>query len=153
MFGLSLGMFYICSMTEFTIVWFRRDLRVHDHAALASACAAGGQIVPLYVFEPEHWHRPEASGRQFDFLIESLADLDHALRQRGSQLCLRSGSPTEVLSHLHAQQGIASLHFHSLNNGQNDSAQDRDVRNWALKVGIPLREHAGSQGSTSPHSD
>ncbi len=153
MFELFREMFYICSMTELTIVWFRHDLRVHDHAALTSACAAGGQIVPLYVFEPEQWLRPEASGRQFDFLIESLADLDHALRQRGSQLCLRSGSPTEVLSRLHAQHGIASLHFHSLNNGPNDSAQDRDVRNWALKVGIPLREHAGPQGSTSPHSD
>lgn len=33
------------------IVWFRRDLRIQDHAALAGAAAAG-PILPIYVAEP-----------------------------------------------------------------------------------------------------
>ena len=152
-YRLSQSLFYICSMTELNIIWFRRDLRVHDHAALASACAAGGQIVPLFIFEPNYWQRADTSERQFEFAVESLADLDRALRQRGSQLCLRSGVVTEVLSRLHAQHGIASLHFHSLGNTPAEAEQDRQVRTWALKVGIPLREHTGIQHSISPHSD
>ncbi|NBV46460.1 MAG: hypothetical protein EBR86_12700, partial [Planctomycetia bacterium] len=35
-----------------TIVWFRRDLRLDDNPALASA-AARGAVVPLYVHAPE----------------------------------------------------------------------------------------------------
>lgn len=138
-------------MMELNIVWFRRDLRVHDHAALAAAAAAGGRLVPLYIFDPRYWHRPDTSARQFDFLVESLADLDRALRQRGSELCLRSGTPTEVLSRLHAQHGIASLHFHSRNG--TESAEDRNVRTWALKAGVPLREHAMDLPPARPDFD
>jgi deoxyribodipyrimidine photo-lyase len=29
------------------IVWFKRDLRVHDHAPLAAACASGRSVLPL----------------------------------------------------------------------------------------------------------
>ncbi|MDZ7822936.1 MAG: deoxyribodipyrimidine photo-lyase [Ahrensia sp.] len=33
------------------VVWFKRDLRIHDHAALAAA-ASRGKILPLYIIEP-----------------------------------------------------------------------------------------------------
>ena len=34
------------------IVWFKRDLRIEDHAPLAMA-ARSGQVLPLYIVEPE----------------------------------------------------------------------------------------------------
>lgn len=37
------------------LVWFKRDLRVHDHAALAAAVASGRPVLPLYIIEPELW--------------------------------------------------------------------------------------------------
>ncbi|MEL6889913.1 MAG: deoxyribodipyrimidine photo-lyase, partial [Pseudomonadota bacterium] len=50
-----------------SVVWFKRDLRVSDHPALARA-AALGPVIPLYVFEPGYWAEPDVSGRQFDFV-------------------------------------------------------------------------------------
>ena len=135
-------MFYICSMSDLHVIWFRRDLRVHDHAALVAACASGGQVLPLYIFDTRHWHRPDTSGRQFDFLLESLADLDGALRKRGSKLCLRSGNAAEVLSQIHTQYGIASLHFHAASHDPEETERVQHVRSWAMKAGIPLREQA-----------
>ena len=38
----------------YTVVWFKRDLRVHDHAPLAHA-AAHGPVLCLYVLEPSLW--------------------------------------------------------------------------------------------------
>ncbi len=32
-----------------SVVWFRRDLRLHDHPALASALADGDRVAPLFV--------------------------------------------------------------------------------------------------------
>jgi deoxyribodipyrimidine photo-lyase len=142
-------MFYLCSMSDLHVVWFRRDLRVHDHAALAAACASAGDIVPLYVIDPEDWHAPEASARQFDFLIEALADLDHALRRRGSQLCLRIGPSREILSGLHARHGIAALYMNGTPSPAGTAGRDRDIRNWAMRAGVPLRETGGGHPVSS----
>ena len=44
------------------VVWFKRDLRVGDHAALAHASAAG-PVLCVYAVELEHWHQPCISDR------------------------------------------------------------------------------------------
>ncbi len=133
-------MFYICSMTDLTILWFRRDLRIHDHAALAAACASAGPVLPLYIFEPERLAGPDVSGRQFDFLTESLGDLDSALRKLGSSLCLRTGEAVDVLSRLHLRHGVRAIYVHSETGSDAARLRDRKVRQWAIKAGIPFRE-------------
>lgn len=48
------------------IVWFKRDLRINDHAALIEA-SRRGPVVPLYILEPELWQQPDMSRRQYIF--------------------------------------------------------------------------------------
>ncbi len=48
------------------VVWFKRDLRVHDHSALSQAAAAG-PVMPLYILEPELWKQPDLSARHYAF--------------------------------------------------------------------------------------
>ncbi|KCZ50481.1 hypothetical protein HY29_06885 [Hyphomonas beringensis] len=132
-------MFYICSMSDLQVIWLQRDLRLHDHPALAAASAGSGPVLPLYIFEPNIWSPQETSARQFDFLLESLADLDSALRKRGSSLCLRTGPAAEVFSQLHRDHGIAAIHAHAVTGREAELARDRQVQAWALKAGIPLR--------------
>jgi deoxyribodipyrimidine photo-lyase len=38
-------------MPSTAIVWFRRDLRVHDHPALTAALEAADQVIPVFVFD------------------------------------------------------------------------------------------------------
>ena len=67
------------------IVWFKRDLRVDDHAPLASAAAAaGGRVIPLYILEPDLWSQPDMSRRHYDFLGECLTELDGRLAALGA---------------------------------------------------------------------
>ena len=56
------------------IVWFKRDLRVADHAPLTRAAAAG-PVVALHVDEPEFWAQPAMSGRQRAFVDDCLDEL------------------------------------------------------------------------------
>ena len=44
------------------IVWFKRDLRIQDHAPLHEA-ARTGPVVPLYIVEPNLWALPDSSRR------------------------------------------------------------------------------------------
>lgn len=127
-------------MDGLQIVWFKRDLRVHDHAPLAAASASGGPVVPLYIIEPDLWRQPELSGRQFAFLVESLADLDDALKQRGSRLCLRVGEAMDVLGQLHRAHGIAAIHAHEETGLDWTFSRDKAVRAWCRRAGIAMRE-------------
>jgi len=135
-------MFYLCSMSGLHVVWFRRDLRVHDHAALAAALASGAPVLPLYIFDPGLWSLPEQSRRQFDFLVESLTELDEALRARGARLVVRTGRTAEVLADLHRRHGLAAIHTHEETGLQWAYDRDRSVRRWALQAGVSLREQS-----------
>ncbi len=123
------------------IVWFKRDLRVHDHAPLAAAAASGRAVLPLHVIEPALWSQPELAGRHFAFLNECLDDLDAALRQRGAALHVASGDTVEIFARLHAAQGIAAIHAHEETGSLWTYARDRALRRWARQAGVRLIEH------------
>jgi deoxyribodipyrimidine photo-lyase len=79
-----------------TIVWFRRDLRIADHAPLYRA-ALRGAVIPVFVFDRALLHHPETAPARVAFLLDCLAALDQALQERGGRLILRSGDPVDVL--------------------------------------------------------
>ena len=60
------------------VVWFKRDLRVHDHAPLHQAAASGLPVLPLYVVEPGYWSQPFASRRHWHFIHDCLEELRDA---------------------------------------------------------------------------
>jgi deoxyribodipyrimidine photo-lyase len=82
-----------------TLVWFRRDLRVADHAPLARA-ARRGLVIPVFVFDRSLLHHPETGSARVAFLLSALAALDADLKRLGGRLILRSGDPVAVLPDL-----------------------------------------------------
>jgi deoxyribodipyrimidine photo-lyase len=89
------------------VVLFTRDLRVHDHPALAAACANAEHVVPLFVLDPKLLN---GSPNRARFLHQALADLRQSLRGRGGDLVIRHGDPvTEAirLARSVAAEGIA----------------------------------------------
>ncbi|MFY7759811.1 FAD-binding domain-containing protein [Aquidulcibacter sp.] len=134
------------------VVWFKRDLRVHDHAPLLAAHQSGNSVLPLYILEPELWAQPELSGRHFDFLTECLSDLDDALKGRGAGLAVEMGEACDVLARLHASHGISAIHAHEETGLLWTYQRDKAVRAWAKRTGIPIieyRQHAVWRGPTS----
>ena len=93
------------------IVWFRRDLRVHDHPALHAALATGERVVPVFCFDDRLLHGRHASGPRTQFLIECVRELDASLRERGSGLVVRHGPPERELRELVATLGAERVHF------------------------------------------
>ncbi|MFP4125491.1 MAG: deoxyribodipyrimidine photo-lyase, partial [Alphaproteobacteria bacterium] len=121
------------------VVWFKRDLRVHDHAPLAEA-AARGRVLPLYVAEPGFWALAESSGRQWRFVAESLAELDADLRARGSALVVRTGEAVDVVRDLLDRLPVAALWSHQETNNAWTFARDRRVAELLRARGVPWHE-------------
>ncbi len=117
------------------LVWFKRDLRLGDHPALARAMAAG-PVVPVCIVEPDYWRQGDVSGRHYAFLRESLESLRADLRTRGSDLVLRVGDAVEVLDRLRHETGAAELFSHEETGNAWTFARDRRVAAWARGQGV-----------------
>ncbi|WP_415920940.1 FAD-binding domain-containing protein [Tateyamaria sp. SN6-1] len=126
-----------------SVLWFKRDLRVADHPALARAVALG-PVVPLYVFEPDYWAEPDVSGRQFDFVAESVAALGADLSRLGVPLVVRVGEVTQVLADLQAETGFDRILSHEETGNAWTFARDRAVAAWCGANGVVWEELAQS---------
>ncbi|MEM8678016.1 MAG: FAD-binding domain-containing protein [Planctomycetota bacterium] len=121
------------------VVWFKRDLRVSDHAPLVQAAKAG-PCLGLYVYEPELIGSPEFDASHLDFINQSLRQLADTLRRFGGQLALRVGSVVEVLDRLHHEHGITALYAHEETGNGITFDRDRAVIRWARQNQIPFHE-------------
>ena len=80
------------------VVWFRRDLRLHDHPPLVEALAEHERVIPLYVLDPRLLHGRFASPNRTQYLLDCLSALDGELRERGAKLVVRIGDPAEEVA-------------------------------------------------------
>ncbi len=140
-------------MLDLHIIWFRDDLRVHDNAALNAAINSGGQVLPLYIFDPADWAQAERTGRQFDMVTDAVEDLRVSLQARGADLCIRTGSPARILADIHRQHGIRALHYHHETGGDFALLRDRRIAQWCRQAGISLRaqDQHGIAAKDHPH--
>ncbi|RWV96638.1 hypothetical protein BHE74_00050478 [Ensete ventricosum] len=100
-----------------SLVWFRADLRLHDHEALSAANAASLSLLPVFLFDPRDFGRsPSGFDRtgpyRARFIIDSVAELRRGLRRRGSDLVVRIGRPEVVLPELARAAGADAIYAH-----------------------------------------
>jgi deoxyribodipyrimidine photo-lyase len=117
------------------IHWFRRDLRLHDNAALAAALERYAQVVPVFLFDPYLLKSANAAPARLVFLLRCLEALDENLRRSGSRLIVRIGRPAEVLSRLVQETGAAALSF------------NRDYTPYALARDAQVTTRVQAQGA------
>jgi deoxyribodipyrimidine photo-lyase len=68
------------------LVWFRRDLRADDHAALFHACKAARRVWCVFIFDRDILDLLPRTDRRVEFIHGSVVELDAMLRQLGSPL-------------------------------------------------------------------
>lgn len=86
-----------------TIVWFRKDLRLHDNEALTKALENSEEIIPVYIFNQielvshNKYHFQKTGHFRAQFLLESIAQLQANLKTKGVDLIIRQGKPEEEI--------------------------------------------------------
>lgn len=121
------------------VVWFKRDLRSVDNAALACA-ARVGPVLPLYVVEPDLWKQPDASYRQWSFVAETLTELRENLGRLGQPLIVRQGAVVEILGALKRNGVVSALWSHEETGNGWTFRRDRQVAAWCRNNGVPWHE-------------
>ena len=119
-----------------SVVWFKRDLRLHDHAPLVAA-AQHGPVLALHITEPSLLASDLFDASHADFIEQSLAALAQALARCGGRLVRRYGEVVPVLHALHQTTRFTQLWSHEETGQRLTWDRDRAVAAWcrAHRVG------------------
>ncbi|HEY5143065.1 MAG TPA: deoxyribodipyrimidine photo-lyase [Solirubrobacteraceae bacterium] len=130
-------------MPSTAVVWFRRDLRVHDHPALAAAAREHDRVLPLFVLDERLLHGRFESGPRTAFMLGALRALDTELHVRGGALCVRHGRPELVVAQLARETGADAVYWTS---DVSPFARRRDAAVTATlgEIGVAARPHGGN---------
>lgn len=97
-------------MMDSVLVWFRRDLRDDDSAALAEATRRARRVFCAFVFDHDILRElPARADRRVEFIHASLEELDAALRRRGGALIVRNARAVEVIPRLAVELGVDAV--------------------------------------------
>ena len=122
------------------IVWFKRDLRINDHAPLLAASHSNVPVIPLYIVEPKYWEQPFASRRHWHFIHDCLVDLNIALTDLGQPLIIKVGDASEVIKNLHLDHQVSDVYAYEETGNLWTYERDIAVQNLCSANGISLHE-------------
>jgi deoxyribodipyrimidine photo-lyase len=123
------------------IVLFTRDLRLHDHPALACAAQSAQTVAPLFVFDPTMLGGFGAANR-VSVLLTALRELRREVRERGGKLVLRVGDVVEETMRLAVEVGADAV-FLSEDVSSYARARERRLRSACEHHRIEVRTFPG----------
>ena len=141
------------------VVWFKKDLRWHDHAPLANAAvwaeagtAQGDSVLPLWVYEPAMWQQPDMAVQHLGFANECLTEvsdwMQHDATVNGDLqhpgLCRMRSDMLTVLQVIKNQLGNFTLVSHEETGNSWSYQRDLDVAAWCKTQGVQWREFASN---------
>ncbi|MGB0293569.1 MAG: cryptochrome/photolyase family protein [Flavobacteriaceae bacterium] len=119
-------------MSKTTVVWLRRDLRIEDNTALSNALAREKNVQLLFIFDAAILDRLEKDDARVSFIFQQLHAINEKVREKGSSVLIRYGSPKDVFSELHQKIGLNSIY---INHDYEPYAIGRDqkIADWAAQ--------------------
>lgn len=119
------------------IVWLRRDLRLHDHAALHHALTGSLPVQPVFIFDTGILAAfPCRDDRRLSFIAATLCRMEAQLQQRGGGLLVLRGKPQEIYPAL-----VTALQAQALAAAEDyePDARRRDAEIGRLLAGCDVR--------------
>ena len=112
-------------MPTINIMWFRRDLRLKDNAALYHALKSGVPVLPVFIFDTNILDQLEdRSDKRVQFIHDAISAIQKELLQMGSTLRVIYATPVEAFQQLLSQYQISKVFT---NEDYEQYAIDRDA--------------------------
>ena len=124
-----------------SIVWLRRDIRLHDHAALHFALKYSKNVYCIFIFDNVILNDlNDKEDRRIEFIWESIHEIRDTLNKLGSDIVVRHGNPLKTILSLIKEYSIEALF---LNKDYEKYAIDRDneVAKNLKKINIDLMQY------------
>ncbi|HAK12009.1 MAG TPA: deoxyribodipyrimidine photolyase, partial [Chitinophagaceae bacterium] len=113
-------------MQAISIIWFRRDLRLHDNAALYHALKSGAPVLPIFIFDQHILDKLEdKADRRVEFIHLALQQMQQQLVEMGSTMEVHYGTPEKVFTTLLSNYTVQAVYT---NHDYEQYAIDRDAR-------------------------
>ena len=122
------------------VVWFKRDLRLTDHAPLAAAIARHEPLLLVYIVEPSLIKNPHYRGRHWHFIAQSLQAMNTELAGRGVEIQILEGEPLAIFNTLHQLMPIDHLFSYEETGLGVTFERDRQVASFCTAEGIDWQE-------------
>lgn len=129
------------------LIWYRADLRLHDHEPLHQALKQRATVIPVYCFDLRHFEKTTfgfaKTGRfRAQFLRESVVTLRQSLQALGSDLIVRYGQPEQVIPELVKALQISAVHYHGEVTSE-ELAVEAALKQALDQFGVPLKSFWG----------
>lgn len=120
------------------LVWFRRDLRVDDQAALYEALKAADQVFCAFVLDRDILDALPRADRRVEFILGALRVLDEDLRRLGGALIVRHAAADDEIPRLAAELEVQAV-FTNHDDEPQALARDARVGERLASFGAELR--------------
>lgn len=126
---------------KINICWFKRDLRLEDHAALNECLADQYRVVLLYIFEPIIYSDTHYSNRHFQFISDSIEDLNNQLKEINSRILVIKNNAQEAFEILQEKLDINAVYSHEETGLEITYQRDLDLAGYFKKQDISWFEY------------
>lgn len=131
-------------MKKLTVVWFRNDLRLHDHQPLVEAISKSEKILPVICIDPRMYEYTSFGTRKtgkfrMQFYLESIIDLKRSLQDRGADLLVLVGKPEEIIPEVCIKYGADSVvSFKEVASEEIKISDILEANLWKLRIPLSL---------------
>lgn len=130
------------------LIWYRNDLRLHDHEALSQALQEKADIIPFYCFDNRQFKKtsfgfPKIGKFRAQFLLESLADLRQSLQKLGNNLIIRKGLPEVIIPQIAQELNITTVYYHQEVTAE-ELAVEKALKKALAKINVKVESFWGA---------
>ncbi|MFN4299420.1 MAG: deoxyribodipyrimidine photo-lyase/cryptochrome family protein [Thermaurantimonas sp.] len=124
-----------------SVVWYKRDLRIHDHCPLREALQAGYPVLALWIAEASLVEHPDYSVRHFAFQLQSALEVKKKLAEKGITLWIAHGYALEIFKFIQSHYGIHTVYSHQETGVRTTYERDLQLADYFCSVGIRWKEY------------
>lgn len=125
---------------KLAVIWFKKDLRLEDHAPAVYASKLGYRVLWVYIWETDYWKLPTSDERHRRFTEQSIQEIDIALHEKGHSLAIFEGNVIDVFNQILESYGPFDMLSHQETGNDWTYKRDVEVKQWTKRKGIFWKE-------------
>lgn len=125
-------------MTQHSIFWFRRDLRLEDNKGLYHALKEENNIIPLFIFDTDIIESLPENDPRVNFIYQNLSKMEEVLKKKGKHLVVHRGKPIEILQKLLKDYAIKSV-YTNIDHEPYGIKRDNEIAGMLKEKGVEFK--------------
>jgi len=123
------------------LVWLKRDLRLHDNEGIFNAMKTGKRVLIVFSFEPILINDPHYSERHWNFIKESIVDINKELRHHNSKVLAVQSDIISTVNQLQNTFKITDVYSHQETGILVTYERDKNFKRYCKNNLINWQEH------------